>query len=140
MNSGEIINELFFSLNFFHRKNICSNKNDSLSQCLTILSIPKKGVPMNVVTKKLGIDKSTLTRLIENLEKLELVYRKKNNIDKRSVKVYLTEEGFSQSEKYRSRLDILGNQILNDNIPNKRELKNALENFIWELWKYNLNI
>lgn len=77
MNMGEILNELFFSLNFFHRKIICNDKNDSLAQCLAILSIPKKGVQMRIVTKKLGIDKSTLTRIIENLEKLDLVFRKK---------------------------------------------------------------
>lgn len=140
MNMGEILNELFFSLNFFHRKIICNDKNDSLAQCLAILSIPKKGVQMRIVTKKLGIDKSTLTRIIENLEKLDLVFRKKNNKDRRSVKIYLTEQGFYQSEKYRLRLEILGKQILSDNIHNKKELKTTLENFLWELWKYNLKI
>ena len=140
MNMGEILNELFFSLNFFHRKIICNDKNDSLAQCLAILSIPKKGVQMRIVTKKLGIDKSTLTRIIENLEKLDLVFRKKNNKDKRSVKIYLTEQGLHQSEKYRVRLEILGKQILSDNINNKKELKSTLENFLWELWKYNLKI
>ncbi len=140
MNMGEILNELFFSLNFFHRKIICNDKNDSLAQCLAILSIPKKGIQMSIVTKKLGIDKSTLTRIIENLEKLNLVFRKKNNQDRRSVKIYLTKEGFSQSEKYRYRLETLGKQILSNNINNKKELKNSLENFIWELWKYNLKI
>ena len=140
MNMGEILNELFFSLNFFHRKIICNDKNDSLAQCLAILSIPKNGVQMRIVTKKLGIDKSTLTRIIENLEKLDLVFRKKNNKDRRSVKIYLTEQGFYQSEKYRLRLEILGKQILSDNIHNKKELKTTLENFLWELWKYNLKI
>ena len=140
MNMGEILNELFFSLNFFHRKIICNDKNDSLAQCLAILSIPKNGVQMRIVTKKLGIDKSTLTRIIENLEKLDLVFRKKNKKDRRSVKIYLTEQGFYQSEKYRLRLEILGKQILSNNIQNKKELKSTLENFLWELWKYNLKI
>lgn len=140
MNMGEILNELFFSLNFFHRKIICNDKNDSLAQCLAILSIPKNGVQMRIVTKKLGIDKSTLTRIIENLEKVDLVFRKKNNKDRRSVKIYLTEQGLYQSEKYRLRLEILGKQILSNNIHNKKELKSTLENFLWELWKYNLKI
>lgn len=140
MNMGEILNELFFSLNFFHRKIICNDKNDSLAQCLAILSIPKNGVQMRIVTKKLGIDKSTLTRIIENLEKLDLVFRKKNKKDRRSVKIYLTEQGLYQSEKYRLRLEILGKQILTNNIHNKKELKSTLENFLWELWKYNLKI
>lgn len=140
MNMGEILNELFFSLNFFHRKIICNDKNDSLAQCLAILSIPKNGVEMRIVTKKLGIDKSTLTRIIENLEKVDLVFRKKNNKDRRSVKIYLTEQGLYQSEKYRLRLEILGKQILTNNIHNKKELKSTLENFLWELWKYNLKI
>jgi len=140
MNMGEILNELFFSLNFFHRKIICNDKNDSLAQCLAILSIPKNGVQMRIVTKKLGIDKSTLTRIIENLEKLDLVFRKKNKKDRRSVKIYLTEQGLYQSEKYRLRLEILGKQILSNNIQNKKELKSTLENFLWELWKYNLKI
>ena len=140
MNMGEILNELFFSLNFFHRKIICNDKNDSLAQCLAILSIPKNGVEMRIVTKKLGIDKSTLTRIIENLEKVDLVFREKNNKDRRSVKIYLTEQGLYQSEKYRLRLEILGKQILSNNIHNKKELKSTLENFLWELWKYNLKI
>jgi len=140
MKSGEIFNELFFSLNSLHRKEVCFGESDSLAQCLTVLSIPKNGSKMHIVSKKLGVDKSTLTRLVDNLEKLELAYRKKNSKDKRSVKVYLTKKGLLHAYEYRYKLDILGDRILNNAQIDKKELLNILERLVWELWKYNFSV
>ena len=135
----EYLHSFILHMNVVIRR-VSANNNLSLSQYFALSNIPTSGISMTELSKIIGIDKSTLTRIIENLEKVDLVFRKKNNKDRRSVKIYLTEQGLYQSEKYRLRLEILGKQILTNNIHNKKELKSTLENFLWELWKYNLKI
>ena len=55
--------------------------------------IENSGVEMSYFSKKLGIDNSTGTRLIDGLEKKKLVKRKRNASDNRVVKVFLTNRG-----------------------------------------------
>ena len=55
--------------------------------------IENSGVGMSYFSKKLGIDNSTATRLIDGLEKKKLVKRKRNASDNRVVKVFLTNRG-----------------------------------------------
>ena len=48
---------------------------------------------MSRLTKMLGIDNSTTTRLIDGLEKKGLVKRRRDDFDSRSLKVFLTNSG-----------------------------------------------
>lgn len=51
------------------------------------------GVPMNKITASINKDKSTVTALVNKLEKLELLKKFKNESDSRSTMVKLTKKG-----------------------------------------------
>ncbi len=54
----------------------------------------KSGVPMNKITESINKDKSTVTSLVNKLEKMELIEKYKNEFDSRSTMVKLTQKGF----------------------------------------------
>ena len=53
----------------------------------------EEGVPMNKITASINKDKSTVTALVNKLEKLELLEKFKNESDSRSTMVKLTPKG-----------------------------------------------
>ena len=122
MDFGELLNELALSLNALHRRDVCE-QGETLAQCFILSSVPDDGIHMSRLAGKLGIDNSTLTRLMDNLEKHNLAFRKKDEDDRRLVNVFLTDEN-------------LGSRILDDLPSEKRELvKGSLESLLWSLSK-----
>ncbi len=64
------------------------------SQGYTILSIPEKDtLRMNELSRIMGVDNSTMTRMVDQLIEKTLVYRKPDEKDRRLVRVGLTEKG-----------------------------------------------
>ena len=53
----------------------------------------QNGVPLNKITSSINKDKSTVTALINKLEKMQLVQKYKNENDSRSTIVKLTKKG-----------------------------------------------
>jgi DNA-binding MarR family transcriptional regulator len=135
MDFGELLNELALSLNALHRRDVCG-QGETLAQCFILSSVPDDGIYMSRLAGKLGIDNSTLTRLMENLEKHNLAFRKKDEDDRRLVNVFLTEEGQAVMSRFEARIENLGSRILDDLPPEKRELvKGSLESLLWSLSK-----
>lgn len=52
-----------------------------------------EGTPATKIAPMLGMEARSLTRMLKNLEESALIYRKQDSQDKRSVKIFLTEEG-----------------------------------------------
>ena len=92
MQYSELIFGLFNNLKALYQKNL-KFPNISFQQVLAISMIENSGVEMSYFSKKLGIDNSTATRLIDGLEKKKLVKRKRNALDNRVIKVFLTKHG-----------------------------------------------
>ena len=91
---------------------------------------------MSSLARKLGIDNSTLTRLMENLEKHNLAFRKRGENDRRLVNVFLSEQGQAVMSRFEERIEDLGSRILEDLPPEKREpVKESLELLLWSLSK-----
>ena len=135
MDFGELLNELTLSLNALHRRDVCG-QGETLAQCFMLLSVPDDGIHMSRLAGKLGIDNSTLTRLMDNLEKHNLAFRKKDEDDRRLVNVFLTEEGQVVMSRFEARIENLGSRILDDLPSEKRELvKGSLESLLWSLSK-----
>ncbi len=66
----------------------------STSVGFVLLNIDKDdGVPATKIAPRLGMEAHGLSRILKNLEKDNLIYRKQDETDKRLVKVYLTEKG-----------------------------------------------
>ena len=56
------------------------------------------GLNQNALAKNCGRDKTTITRAIDNLEKMDMVMRVKSKIDARIKHIYLTEKAKSLKE------------------------------------------
>lgn len=80
-----IVNEL--------KKNSIEGLVTSHGEILNILFYENDGVPMNVLSSKIGKDKSTLTALIKKLEKYEFIEKCKSEKDSRSTIIKLTKKG-----------------------------------------------
>ena len=58
----------------------------------------KQGTPATKIAPKLGLETRSLTRMLKTMEEKGLVYKKPDLVDKRSVRIYLTEEGKRKKE------------------------------------------
>ena len=74
-------------------RNITKRHSLTSSQGLIIMTIDIDGSSMTFLSKKMGLDASTMTRNIEKLEKKQLVFRQRLSSDARVINVYLTELG-----------------------------------------------
>ena len=85
MNHGEFLISFLIDLQRIFRTKIVP-KGLPYSQVQAIIIIPNDGIEMSKLSWTLGLDNSTVTRLIERLEVKGFVERKKNNADKRSTR------------------------------------------------------
>lgn len=58
-----------------------------------MIHIKKEGTPVSELAGLMGVKNTSLSRILNNLEDLGLIYREVNHADKRSVKVFLTPDG-----------------------------------------------
>lgn len=71
-----------------------SKFNSTMVMGFTLLSIdPKSGTPSTSLGPKMGIEPTSLSRTLKNLEERGLIIRKPNPEDGRSVLIVLTEDG-----------------------------------------------
>ena len=140
MECGELIKQYLLSLLTVFRKKI-RGKKYTLPQILILSTIPDKGMDMTSLAKKIGVDNSTVTRLVDGMVRLDLVDKKKSYLDKRITIVLLTEKGEQTSEEIENKLDIIGEEIFNQ-IPmeHQDDIKEALLSFHWTLLKYNNSV
>ena len=65
----------------------------------TLLSIDKEeGTPSTALGPKMGMEASSLTRTLKNMEEKGLIYKKPNPVDGRGVLIYLTDFGKEKRE------------------------------------------
>ena len=135
MNSGELISSLLIDLQRLF-KNEVTFKDISYSQILALISISDSGVEMSTLSWDLALDNSTVTRLVNRLEKKNLVFRKKSKKDKRLVKVCLTKEGEAIQNKIEEKIDFLGSKIESQfSYDKKIDILNNLSSFQWIIKK-----
>ena len=135
MNQGELFTAFLVDLQRIFRTELVP-KNLSYSQALAIIIIPDDGIEMSELARALGLENSTVTRLIARLERNNFVTRKKSEADKRSINVFLDQKGVMLQTDIEKKIDKIGNQIFLKNNQVEKEL--FLENlslFQWSLKK-----
>ena len=138
MNQGELFTAFLIDLQRIFRTEVVP-KNLSYSQVLAIIIIPNDGIEMSELARTLGLENSTVTRLIARLERNNYVTRKKSEADKRSINVFLEQKGIILQTDIEKKIDKIGNQIFLKNNQIEKEL--YLENlslFQWSLKKTSL--
>ena len=110
MNYSELLSSFLIDLQSLYRKNV-SISGASFPQILALSIIPDDGIEMSALSKKIGIDNSTATRLVMGLEKKGWVNRRTANYDKRVIQVTLTQDGDEIQTQLEQQFDSLGAAI-----------------------------
>lgn len=93
-----------------------SQFNSTMVMGFTLLSIdPKTGTPSTSLGPKMGIEPTSLSRTLKNLEERGLIARKPNPEDGRSVLIILTEEGLTMRDVSKE-VVLKFNEALSENI------------------------
>jgi DNA-binding MarR family transcriptional regulator len=89
----------------------------TISQCHTIVEIGRSGeVSLNELAEILNLDKSTMSRTVNNLVDQNFVIRDIPSEDRRYVKIKLTEEGYKVFKTIENNMEAYYKNIL-DSIP-----------------------
>ena len=139
MNNAELLTNLLTDLqSIFREKN--KNLPFSLSQIILISSIPEQGIDMTSLSKKIGIDNSTTTRLIHNLQKKDIIIKSSNIKDKRSNIITLSKKGVKANKSIEENVEKFSKQIFSYFGDKNRILtRDLLSAFHWNLLKYRLD-
>ncbi len=59
----------------------------------------KEGTPATKIAPLIGLETRSLTRMLKTMEEKGLIYKKADPVDKRSVRIFLTDEGKEKKER-----------------------------------------
>ena len=140
MEFGELLKQFLIDLQSLFRTQT-KNLNITLPQIILISSIPTDGIDMTSLSQRLGVDNSTLTRLIDVLIRNQIVIKNKNPLDGRSVIVTLTEYGEKLYSKIEVEIDQFGSDLYHKiPVEDQEEVKEILINLHWTISKHRLNM
>jgi len=138
MNYGELLSSFLVDLQSFYRQHI-NIEGASFPQILALSIIPDDGIEMSALSKKIGIDNSTATRLIIRLEKKGWVLRAPSEDDKRVIQVSLTEAGEEIQSQLETQFESIGDAIEKEVDPlDRNEMIEFVSSLHWVLSKLSL--
>jgi MarR family transcriptional regulator, organic hydroperoxide resistance regulator len=73
----------------------------------------ENGTPATKIGPIIGIESTSLTRMLKSLEEKRLIFKKSDDKDKRMVRIFLTEEGKRKRELSKKSVKIFNNKIFN---------------------------
>lgn len=87
----------------------------TMAIALTLLSIdPVSGTPSTALGPKMGMEATSLSRILKNMEERGVIERKPNPKDGRGVLIHLTDFGREKREYSRERVLTFNNAIRNE--------------------------
>ena len=139
MEFGELLKQFLIDLQSLFRVRT-KKLNVTLSQITLISSIPIDGINMSNLSHRIGVDNSTLTRLIDILIRNKIVRKIKNPKDSRSFIILLTKNGEELQFRIEQEIDRFGSKLYNK-IPmeDQDEIKEVLSTLHWLISKYRLD-
>lgn len=88
----------------------------SFSWGFILLNIAKEGTPSTSLGPKMGMEPTSLSRTLKNMEDDGLILRRSDSVDKRKSLVFLTKEGV-EKRKLAKKVVLNFNQKLYDSLP-----------------------
>ena len=135
MEFGELLKALLLDLQSLFRFQV-SNPDLTLPQILLLSTISDEGVDMSSLSKQMGVDNSTMTRLIDVLIRNGWAIKYKNKKDGRVVMVEITKKGEVIQEEIDKNIDKFGYEIYNSiSQEDREEVMEILTEFHWVLSK-----
>ena len=139
MEFGELLKQFLIDLQSLFRTST-KKLNLTLPQITLLSSIPIDGIDMSTLSQRIGVDNSTLTRLIDILIKNNFVRKIKNPKDARSFIILLTVSGEKLQFKIDQQIDQFGSKIFSKiPIEDQDEVKETLSTLHWLISKHRLN-
>lgn len=140
MEFGELLKLFLIDLQSLFRTST-KKLNVTLPQITLISSIPIDGINMSTLSHRIGVDNSTLTRLIDILIRNKIVRKIRNPNDSRSFIILLTKNGEKLQYKIEQEIDRFGSKLYSK-IPMEEqdEIKEVLSTLHWLISKYRLDV
>lgn len=82
----------WFKISRFYNQ-MAAKHDMSFSWGFILLNVEKEGTPSTALGPKMGMEPTSLSRTLKNMESAGLIYREPDKIDKRKSLVFLTKEG-----------------------------------------------
>ena len=140
MEFGELLKAFLLDLQSLFRYRV-TNTDLTLPQILLLSSISSEGTDMSSLSKQLGVDNSTMTRLIGVLIRNGWVEKFKGENDKRVVYVKITVKGEIIRQEIDNKINDFGLEIINTINPEDRnDIRENLTTLHWILSKKLLRI
>ena len=135
MDFGELLKVFLLDLQSIFRYRV-SSPDLTLPQILLLSSISSEGTDMSTLSKQMGVDNSTMTRLIGVLIRNNWVEKYKGENDKRVVFVKITIKGEAIRNEIDKKINDFGIEIINAIAPEDRnEIREMLTSLHWVLSK-----
>ena len=135
MEFGELLKALLLDLQSLFRFQV-SNPDLTLPQILLLSTISDEGVDMSSLSKQMGVDNSTMTRLIDVLFRNGWAIKYKIKKDGRVGMVEITKKGEVLREEIDNNIDKFGYEIYNSiSQEDREEVMEILTEFHWVLSK-----
>lgn len=91
----------------------------SISMGFVLLILSKsEGMPSTHIAPSIGMESRSLTRLLKSMDEKGLIRKHQDEIDRRQVLIYLTEEGYSKRKKVKETIKTF-NKLIENDIPLK---------------------
>ena len=140
MDFGELLKVFLLDLQSIFRYRV-SSPDLTLPQILLLSSISSEGTDMSSLSKQMGVDNSTMTRLIGVLIRNDWVEKYKAENDRRVVFVKITSQGEDIRRKIDTKINEFGIEIINAIRPEDRnDIREMLTSLHWLLSKQLLRI
>ncbi len=114
-----------------------SNYGATMATGFALLSIDKEnGTPSTTLGPRMGMEATSLTRTLKNMEEKGLIIRKKNPDDGRGVLIYLTEFGKEKRELSKNTVlkfnETIRNNISDEQLQHFMEVSEIINELIQE--------
>ncbi|MFB0924737.1 MAG: MarR family transcriptional regulator [Vicingaceae bacterium] len=79
---------------------------------LILLNIEKEGTPSTSIAPNLGMEATSMSRIMKTIEDNGLIYREQDKVDRRMVRIFLTEAGLEKRKLAKKAVAGFNDQIL----------------------------
>ena len=135
MQLGELLSALLVNLQTLIKSEVNLDRG-SFPKIIALSIIPFDGLEMSVLSKRMGIDNSTATRLVMGMEKINWVKRQSALHDKRVTQVFLTEKGYSLQGDLEKQFELIGKAIAESlKTSDRLTISDSLSSLNWALLK-----
>ena len=112
-----------------------SKFGSTMATAFTLLSVdPQKGTPSTSLGPKMGMEATSLSRILKTFEGKQLIRRSPNPEDGRGVLIYLTEQGLEKREESKQNVlkfnSVIKNEISEEKIKNFYEVSDCIMSLI----------